>query len=325
MDITGFDRVLIQSFTCAAVPLPIIAAGKKITYIDIEPSTYSMDFEDLKKKHTQDAKVLILQHTYGITPAHREKILKFADENHIFVIEDLAHGWNCEGLNVKTALVSFGRSKSVSSIFGGAIITSDDNVKHSLSKHYKNLKQPANGFIYRSLLYKPMAMLIKSSYDIGIGKILHLIVKKLNLLIPEITDDEKSGKFNNIFAAAYPRVLAELLIEQLDKLPRMNSARKAAVSAYSNGKSFDSLSRYPLRIHNRNEIIHKLAEKSVYLGNWYNRPVGGVKFDLEKLGYVKGSCPVSELISEEIVNLPTLLTENDTRSIIHLTDKLRKI
>jgi len=88
------SQIIVQAFTCEAVVLPIIAAGFKPVYIDIEKETYSMSISDLEKKFNDSCRVLILQHTFSLTPKNREKILGFAKRNNLFIIEDLAHGFS---------------------------------------------------------------------------------------------------------------------------------------------------------------------------------------------------------------------------------------
>ncbi len=305
--------VIIQAFTCEAVPLPIIAAGLKPIYIDIEPETYSMDISDLKKKITPNAKVLILQHTFGFTPQYRKDILAFAKEEKLIVLEDLAHGWNPQifsKINDRSSyLLSFGRSKAFSSVFGGAIVTNDVQISKQLTDAENKLQIPSTSFIIRALLYKPLSVFIKSTYDIYLGKILHKILHMLHLLIPEITTKEKRGEYDSVFAKAYPNALALLLLHQLKKYPEMMKQRKEIVKLYDEHIHHEKspkdavLSRYPLIVENRDAVLKKAAQKNIFLGKWYNQVVAPKQLDLENVQYSKGSCPIAEEVSKKIVNL----------------------
>ena len=88
------DEVAVIGFTCTAVILPLTELKLQPIYVDMETESYSLDLADLQKKLTPQTKVIILQHTYGITPKHREEILKLAKTSKIHVIEDLAHGFD---------------------------------------------------------------------------------------------------------------------------------------------------------------------------------------------------------------------------------------
>lgn len=141
------DEAVVVGFTCEAVVLPITALGLKPVYVDIEPDTYGPNVDDVQKKITKRTRVLILQHTFGIVPAHRAKLLEIAKKNDVIVIEDLAHGFAPGYFKKETEgtikLLSFGRSKAVSSVFGGAIITSDGNLITRLKSIEKRLAQPS--------------------------------------------------------------------------------------------------------------------------------------------------------------------------------------
>ena len=73
--------------------LPIQANNLHPLYIDIETDTYSMELNDLNKKLTPQTRVIILQHTFGMVPKYRDKVLQLAKLNNYLVIEDLAHGF----------------------------------------------------------------------------------------------------------------------------------------------------------------------------------------------------------------------------------------
>src|SRR5690606_9624080 len=70
--------VLIQAITSVTTVVPILANNLTPVYVDINETDFSMDIRDLEKKYSKNAKVLILQHTCGITPVDRKKILAFA-------------------------------------------------------------------------------------------------------------------------------------------------------------------------------------------------------------------------------------------------------
>lgn len=318
------SQVLVQGFTCEAVVLPIIKAGYVPVFIDINKETFSIDIDDLKKKYDKWAKVLILQHTFGITP-DRKTILDFCKENNLIVIEDLAHGFDNEIFDKDSQetikLLSFGRSKAYSSVFGGAVLTTDHNLHSRLQEVVAGLSFPNRRFIIRVLLYKPLTVLIKSLFDSGIGKIIHKIVSQTGLLIPEITEKEKSGKYDSFTDYKYTSPLALLMLLQLRKYDKTRTERKNSVESYKallKEKLLVSnapLIRFPFRVNDRKALIRYMSKKNVYLGSWYDQVIGPRGLDIESLGYRMGSCPVAEEISKDIVNLPTLISEKEVRYV----------
>lgn len=318
--------VLVQAFTCEAVILPILANKLKPVYVDINRNDFSMNIEDLEKKYTPEAKALILQHTYGITPLQRSKILTFAKTHKLFIIEDVAHGFNPSLFEKKfrsTLLMSFGRSKSISSVFGGAVITPDAHLSQYLTTVEKILPQPSYGFIFKMLCYKALSVIIKWTYPILLGKLIHLLANSLKLLMPEITRKEKEGSFDMYLAKAYPNSAAILLLQQLHTLNDVSEKRKENctqyVHAFDGAPEWDShgLIRYPLITENPSAIIKKLKKKSIHPGRWYTQVVAPPEVSLRRMKYIKGSCPEAESITQSIINLPTGISAKQVQKVIN--------
>lgn len=320
-------EVLVQAFTCEAVILPIIANKLKPVYIDINTADFSMNLVDLEKKYTTNARVLILQHTFGITPRDRTKILAFAREHKLFVIEDVAHGFDTKLFEKKfktTLLMSFGRSKSFSSVFGGAIVTPDIHVSKYLTSIEKLLPYPSIGFIVKLLLYKALSVLIKSTYPILIGRLLHIIANNLHILIPEITKKEKEGSFDMYLSKAYPNSAAILLLSQLHTFNDVSEKRKENCARYYENLGGDKtwgksdLIRYPFFSDDIDATIKKLKKRNIFLGRWYSQVVAPPEVSLKRMKYTKGSCPEAEKITKSILNLPTNISPKHAQKIIKI-------
>lgn len=320
------SEVLVQAFTCEAVILPILAQGLKPIYVDIESETYSMQPIDLQKKITNRSKVVILQHSFSMTPACRMKVLSLVKEHNLLLIEDIAHGYSMKKMQDSTYLLSFGRSKALSSVFGGAVVTTNRKLQNKLEQYEALLKLPSMLFILRLLLYKPLSVLIKSTYDLFIGKIIHKITHLLHLIPLEISQKEKTGEYDPILDKAYPNALAILLSHQLDKYEQMLSHRALICDIYlknlksqnSNLKTGEPLLRYPILVENPNLIRYKVAKKNIFLGSWYNQVVAPKSIDFAKMHYVKGSCPKGEEICKKILNLPTNITSQEALKVLEV-------
>jgi len=313
------DEILIQAFTCEAVILPILALKLKPVFVDIEKQSFSINPIDLEKKLSKKSKAIILQHTFGIKPSQREKILYIIREKNLLLIEDIAHGIETSNIKIEDMksrnhffLLSFGRSKSVSSVFGGAIVTNQRKVAKKLNSF--NLPYPSYSLILKLLIYKPIVFIIKITYNIYLGRIIHFLSQKFNLLIPEITKKEKAGQYDNFFDKKYPNALAILLLNQLKRFKKIQNQRKKIVDLYVSHFKNISLStscvstaviRFPLLINKRDKILQDLAKKGMFLGRWYDNPIAPRDFPLIKVGYRWGSCPKAEEICRKIINLPT--------------------
>lgn len=325
--------ILVQSFTCEAVILPIIACGHKPVYVDIETRTLSMNPIDLEKKISGKSKVLVLQHTFGMTPVQKAKILDLVKRYKLVLIEDIAHGYSIEQiLNSKFEisnqmfLLSFGRSKALSSVFGSAVVTAN-NVYIKKLAHFERKLMPSSFFILRLLLYKPISWLIKIFYDFYIGKLVHKAINYCNILVPEISQKEKKAVFDQSLDKAYPNALAALLNHQLAKFEQTKNNRASICSYYSKnllnqGFITDSLPliRYPYLIKQPQKLLFKASKQNIFLGKWYDQVVAPKSLDLKKVGYIKGSCPKAEKICQLIINLPTNIKIGEANKIINIVE-----
>ncbi|MBI4130447.1 DegT/DnrJ/EryC1/StrS aminotransferase family protein, partial [Candidatus Roizmanbacteria bacterium] len=80
------DEVLVQAFTCVAVPEVVMWVGATPVYCDID-DTYNIDPNDIEKKITKKTKAIIVQHTFGI-PARIREIREIGNKYNLIVIED---------------------------------------------------------------------------------------------------------------------------------------------------------------------------------------------------------------------------------------------
>ncbi len=333
LNLSANDEVIVQGFTCEAVILPILANNLKPVYVDIETQSFSINPVELLSKITPRTKVVILQHTFGLTPAARSKVLSVIRKHNLVLIEDIAHGYTpTKILNSKFQipnsifLMSFGRSKALSSVFGGAIVTNRADIAGRLKRIEGELSLPSFAFIARLLVYKPLSVLIKKTYHIGIGKLIHKTVQTLKLLIPEITQKEKDGDYDFLLDKAYPNALSILLLPQLEKYEQLQKSRASICSLYSKSlpsnikhlTSKISLLRYPILVNNPDLILQRAAEQNIFLGNWYNQVVAPKSVSLLKMQYKIGECPNAEEICKQIINLPTNISYQEALKVINV-------
>ena len=325
------SEVIVQAFTCEAVILPILKNRLHPVYVDIESSTFSMNPIDLEQKITDKTKVVILQHTYGLTPIQRLQIQSIVREHKLVLIEDIAHGYSNDMLedipDTSVFLLSFGRSKALSSVFGSAILTNNKIISSKLAR-FEAKPYPSYWFIFRLLLYKPLAMIIKSTYDSVLGKLLHRIVNLTKILIPEISIIEKNGTFDMLLDKAYSNALSILLHHQLKKFEQLRKLRASICDIYSKNLKNQSLKikgssliRYPILVDQPQKILDKASKHNIFLGKWYDQVVAPKSISLENVKYKQGSCSVAEYLCQHIVNLPTTISIKDAYKIIKIVQQ----
>ena len=316
------DEILIQAFTCNAVPNPILWSGLKPVYIDCEED-YNMSSVDLEKKITPRSRVVLVQHTFGF-PADMDKIQEICTKYNLILLEDCAHalGARYKGRKVgtfgKASFFSFSRDKVISSVYGGMVATNDVSLAESMREFQKKAGYPFLLWIFQQLLH-PVIMnwWILPLYGIG-GKYMLRIYQYLHVLSKAVHKKEKRGVKPGYFPKALPNALAMLARKQLQKLNRFNSHRRQIAALYAkellntNYKMQDIkyqegniFLRFSVRHQKAHEIIKRAWRQNLLLGDWYTTPIAPHDTQIEKMGYEWGSCPVAEELAKTTLNLPT--------------------
>lgn len=327
-------EVIIQAFTCVAVPNSVIWAGAKPVYADID-STLNIDADMIARKITEKTKAIVVQHTLGL-PADMDKILSVAKKHHVIVIEDCAHAlggvYKGEWLGSlgDAAFFSFGRDKVISSVFGGLALISKKYQKEcgKLVDYHKDLPVPGNFWIFQQLVHPLVFSLVLPLYNLGIGKAILVICQKLKVLSFPVYPEEKCAGRPADFPKKYPNALASLLRQQLEKIDRYNTQRQRIATFYyerlGGNKSMrfllyptDSIYlRFPVLVANPNSVMKRARQRGILLGNWYHNVIDPSGVDYTKVHYEKGSCPKAEEISKQIINLPTRISQKEALSVI---------
>ncbi len=299
------DEVLLQAFTCVAVPNSVLWAGAKPVYVDCNEQ-YAMDAEDLKKKISPRAKAIIVQHTFG-NMADVEAIKKAVGDD-MLIIEDCAHSLE-DSKKGDVSFFSFGRDKVISSVFGGGVATNDDSLGKKLQDLHASLPQPSCWWISRQLKYVSNIVIARATFDWGIGWVMLALMR----LIPNkpVTMAEKRGAKPGFVGKQFPNALAILALHQLGKLDTMSMHRKKIAAIYTAAFPEGSgLLRFTL--HAKMPKI-----RGMFLGDWYTTAIapGGVSYQV--IGYDPSTCPTAERITKDIINLPTdiHITEHDAYRI----------
>lgn len=134
------DEVLCQSFTFSATINPIVYQGATPVFIDSESETWNICPEQLevaildRLKNGKKPKAIIAVHLYGM-PYNINKIQELGLKYNIPIIEDSAEALGSEVKGQKCgtfgdiAILSFNGNKIITTSCGGALITSDDDLK----------------------------------------------------------------------------------------------------------------------------------------------------------------------------------------------------
>lgn len=321
------DEILTQAFTCNAVVNSITNRGAKPIFVDID-STLNIDPIDFQNRISNKTRAVIIQHTFGF-PAKMDKILEIAKKNNLILIEDLAHciGTKYQGKLCGTfgdvSFFSFGRSKVISSVFGGLAATNDKKIAERIKAFQDNLGYPSYIWVARQLLHPILVNLVLYIYGLSynLGRVCLVILQRFCVLSKAISKKEKLGKMKPSFFKKMPNALSVLAIHQFEKIRRFNEHRRRIADLYerelkntdfvlpfANTNNSDPLifMRYPILVNfDTNKFLEKARKQKLFLNDgWRKSPIVPIGVNIENTGYVFGSCLRAEKTAQSIINLP---------------------
>jgi dTDP-4-amino-4,6-dideoxygalactose transaminase len=145
------DEVITTPFSFAATGNSILYTGARPVFVDINPETFNIDFNNIEEAITDKTKAILPVHLYGQV-ADMDEISKIAKKHDLFVIEDAAqaHGAIYKDKKVGSlgnmACFSFYPTKNMTTSEGGMITTDNEELAekakmiraHGESKRYEH-------------------------------------------------------------------------------------------------------------------------------------------------------------------------------------------
>lgn len=185
------DEVIVPSLTFVASVNPVLYVGAKPIFVDVDPLTWVMDPSKLESKITKKTKAIIPVHLYG-NPCHMESIMKIADKNGVFVIEDATESLGAKFNNKHTGTFgdfgcfSFNGNKIITT-GGGGMLTGRDAAKLAHIKFLINqARDEEQGYFHPELGFNYRMTNIESA--MGIAQ-----MKRVNGFL------DKKKRFNRIY------------------------------------------------------------------------------------------------------------------------------
>lgn len=292
------DEVITTPITFAASANCVLYCGGMPVFADIDPETWNIDPNEIRKKITAKTKAVIAVDFTGQVVAIDE-IRAICDEHQLIFIEDAAHSIGSKYKNIPVGNLadlttfSFHPVKTITCGEGGAVLTNDE------------------------ALYKKVA-LFRS----------HAITRDRN----EVTQNLYPG-YNEQVALGYnyrlTDIQAALGSSQLSKLDQFVIRRKEIVKMYNDAfaempeiivqkeinESDSAKHLYVIRLNSKKTTL-KRSEMMEDLGSYnigtqvHYMPVYYHPY-YQKLGYQKGICPIAEALFEEIISIPLYYTMTD--------------
>jgi len=335
-------EIIIQGYTCVALPNAIHTTGYTPVYADIDKETLNIDPTAVQGRITNRTRAIICQHTFGI-PADTNRLKEICNQHNLILIEDCAHvlpdksGPDTLGKEADYLLLSFGRDKALSGIAGGAIVARKKAAEDALTNEEKEALPLSKTTILRLLLYAPVYHKTRFIYGLlGIGKAFLLLCSKLGFLVPVLSQQEKKGVMSPILHRM-PEPCATLAHKQLQELDKINNHRRmltkyimeeAEKRGWTVPQGIDAtlpLQKFPLLVENPDGVRKKLKKQNIYLDDgWTGAVVCPRTVDLEATNYIAGSCPHAEQIARSILSIPThpTMTQKQTKALLQALSSL---
>ncbi|MCO6147131.1 DegT/DnrJ/EryC1/StrS aminotransferase family protein [Flavobacterium sp. NRK1] len=300
LDLKPGDEVITADFTFAATVEVIALLQLTPVLVDVEPDTFNISIEAVKKAITPKTKAIVPVHLFG-QAADMEAIMALAAEHNLYVIEDNAQAIGADykyadgtkkkaGVIGHVASTSFFPSKNLGCYGdGGAIFTNDDELAHKL-----------RGIVNHG-------MYVRYHHDVvGVN-----------------------SRLDSIQAA--------VLNAKLPNLDSYNNARQEAAQKYSNAfaghaniitpivkgdKDSHVFHQYTLRIINadRDALMQHLLDKGIPCAIYYPIPLHSQKAYTDTR-YNESDFPVTNQLVKEVISLP-MHTELDDEQIKFITDSI---
>ena len=211
------DECLVPALCWSTSLWPVIQAGLKPVFVDVNLDTFTADFNIIKKNITKKTKAVMILNVLG-NCSEMEKIKRYLNKKKIYLIED-----NCEALGSKYkkkflgtygdfGTYSFYYSHQITSGEGGMVVCNskeDYNILKSLRAHgwdreiKKNNSREFN-FINEGFNLRPLEVSAAIGFNQfrRLKKLKDIRKKNRNNLIKSITS---SKKWSNQFSFFKPR------------------------------------------------------------------------------------------------------------------------
>lgn len=274
LDIGPGDEVIVPALTFVSTVFPILMRGAVPILVDVDPVTLTLDPNELTRRMTKKTKAVIPVHLYGM-PADMQSILRITRPNKVPIIEDAAQALGSEVIHASAGSIgaigcfSFYPAKNLGALGdAGAIVTKNKMV-------YDRIIRLRNVGAARKYVHTEIS---------GNCRIDSLQASFLRAELPFV---RRWNRKRNAIANTYRRLLHGLPLTLPREVPERSS----------------NYHLFVIRVRNRKKLQEYLLQRGIQTGIHYPLPVH-LQPALRSLGYVKGSFPISEQASREVLSLP---------------------
>lgn len=305
------DEVITTPLTFAASANCVLYQGGKPVFADIDPETYNISVEEIKKKITNKTAAVIPVHFTG-QPCDMEEIYEIARENNLIVIEDAAHalGATYKGEKIGNCrfsdmtVFSFHPVKHITTGEGGMITTNNKELydKLKLFRTHGITKEPDKYLLKTDEPWYHEQQMLGYNY--------RMTDIQAALGIRQLKKADGFLKRRREIAEIYKQELTRI---EWIKLPFQKDDRESSWHLYVIQVDEEKLGK------SRKDVFNYLRSKGIGVQVHYI-PVYWHPY-YQELGYGKGLCKVAESIYKLIISLPIYPAMN-SEDIIYILEEL---
>ncbi|MFY9579259.1 MAG: DegT/DnrJ/EryC1/StrS family aminotransferase [Gaiellaceae bacterium] len=268
------DEVITTPMTFIATIEPILLAGARPVFVDVDPRTALIRADAVEAAITQQTAAIVPVHLYG-QPVDLDAFRALADRHKLFLLEDAAqaHGASWRGRRAGSvgdaATFSFFPGKNLGALGDGGCVTTNDD---DLARRVRKLRDHGRMDKYR--------------HD-EVGTNARLDTLQAAVLAAKLPYLERWNEARRTHAAAYDSAFADVDGAEPIRI------EPGAVSVYH---------QYVVRVaDDRDGACAALAERGISSGVHYPVPLHRQPA-LD--GIVDGEYPAAEALADEVLSLP---------------------
>ena len=238
------QKVICSPYTLAEVINMIVCSGGEPFFVDVERETGSLDPASLPEDSANVA-ALLVTHLHGI-PADMDPILQYAGERGIPVLEDAAQsaGTRYDGRFVGTlgaaGVISSGILKQLNSIYGGTVLTDDDELEEFLRIQVAQFRKAPIRVLLDKLIYLMRLHTLGRNplFSLGLFPLLRYGVTSdvawINRMVTVETDLQLKQKVEDWYRHRMTSSQARMLAREIDRLGEHDKSRIEHAEFYLN-------------------------------------------------------------------------------------------
>lgn len=299
LNIQPDDEVILPSYSFFATAGVVSRLNAIPVFVDIEPITFNISVNDIKKKITKKTKAIIPVHLYGQS-AEMTEIMNIAREHNLYVVEDAAQAIGTQykdGKYVGTigdlGCFSFFPSKNLGAFGDGGIVTTNNKELADKVKILRN--HGAEPKYYHKIIG-------------GNFRLDAIQAAVLNVKLPYLDSwSEKRRQNANFYTKLFiEKNLAEEEGKRINNW--LNDKKKKVIlpkAIYKNSslKNYHIFNQYIILVEKRDELRNYLAEKEIGTEVYYPVPFQRQEC-FRNLNYNDNDFPNSNFAAEHSIALP---------------------